>query len=166
MAGRLISTNNFTSFLNHSTCSGDLNFCSNFYGNAENPHIAFLLSFIYLRQVEVGKGDSGESIEVVQVDRFFPPINEAHSFSYLKMPFRTHTCRQLVWGFPVFHCTQTLGEWPLLIPLQRPTPTPLFVRTFQTTSRTSDRSFTKLLIDANNPPVQVSSISDKRYPAC
>jgi NADH dehydrogenase [ubiquinone] 1 alpha subcomplex assembly factor 3 len=73
------------------------------------------------------------------------------------MSLRTHTFRQLGRGFPTFHCTQILGQRPLL-----PTPTRLFLRTFQTTSRTSDRSFTNLLADADNPPpVQVSSISDK-----
>ena len=74
------------------------------------------------------------------------------------MSFRTHTFRQLGRGFPIFHSTQN----PLLILVQRPTPTPLFLRTFQTTSRTSNHSFTNLLTDADNPPpVQVSIISDK-----
>lgn len=75
---------------------------------------------------------------------------------------RTRTFRQLGRGFSIFHCTQIIGEWPLLIRVQMPTPMPFFLRTFQTTSRTSDRSFTNLLADADNPPpVQVSSISDK-----
>ena len=87
---------------------------------------------------------------------------QAHSFSYSKTFFCTHAFRQLSWGFPIFHCTQILGQRPFLIPVQRPTPAPLFLQTFQTTSRTSNRSFTSLLADADNPPpVQVSSISDE-----
>lgn len=78
------------------------------------------------------------------------------------MSLRTQIFRQLGRGFPIFHCTQILRQRPILLPVQTPTPTPLFLRTFQTTSRTSDHSFTNLLADADNPPpVQVSSISDK-----
>jgi len=76
------------------------------------------------------------------------------------MSLRTYTFRQLGrdLALPTFHCTQVLGQRPLL-PIQTPTP---LLRTFQTTSRTSDCSFTNLLADAGNPPPdQVPSISDE-----
>ena len=83
-------------------------------------------------------------------DSFFN--NEAHSFSYLKMSFRTHTFRQLGRGFPIIH-TQILGQRPLLIPVQRPTPTPLFLRIFQATSLAfQTRKVYVLLTALSSPP--------------
>ena len=81
--------------------------------------------------------------------------NEVHSFSSLKMSFRTHTFRQLGRGFPIIRA-QILGRRPLLIPVQRPTPTPLFLRIFQATSRV-----VYVLLTALSSPPHLSLWRDK-----